>query len=142
MDANIVQQWEFIVGRCDNFWCGRIGLLEVIYHQGFPAATVCVGDCEEGWEERCLSDDEPCLCETNAEGFINKYNPQCPWPGHPQYARRDSAKKLIDSARIGSYTSRLIIEALKKAEREGNEEAKLLMNEMRNYVRQTTGRKG
>lgn len=45
----IVKQWEMTMGLCDNFWCSRIGLLETIYHEGHPAANICVGECDD-WD--------------------------------------------------------------------------------------------
>lgn len=39
-------------------------------------------------------DDLPCLCETNAAGFIVRHDERCPWPGHPQSARVMQSNRL------------------------------------------------
>lgn len=41
-----------------------------------------------------MSDDEPCLCETNGLGFIIRHSADCPWPGHPQQTNNPSLAYL------------------------------------------------
>lgn len=46
----MIKYWKYIIGICDNFFCSRIGLLEVHYRNGEECAYLCVGDCLD-WED-------------------------------------------------------------------------------------------
>jgi len=50
-------------------------------------------------------------------------------------ANLEKIKELVDSARRGVTTSRLIIDAIKKSASEGNLEAQKVLEQMRQYVR-------
>lgn len=47
--------FAYHVGRCDNFWCSRIGFLEGHFVGGELAAWLCAGECEAYSEP----EDEP-----------------------------------------------------------------------------------